>query len=190
MSVFVAPALLDAQEPGPPAIPAVIPPDSLREGASPGGAFLRSLVIPGWGHLATDSPTRGAFYFGVTGLNSYMLVKSSLRLTSARHMEAMWRDVAEQELIRAGVSDPDSLQTLVDEDERVLQAQSLVESREQQQEDWIAVGIFFLFLSAADAFVSAHLADFPQPLDLEAQPVGTEGRVEVGVRIPWNGPGG
>ena len=166
-------------------------PDGLAEGAvSPGGAFLRSIVLPGWGHLATGSPTRGAFYFGAASLNTYMVVKTRHRLNTARLGETLHRTAAEVRYQAEGVMDPDSLLALVDADPKVQEAAGLVGSREQQLEDWIAWGVFMLLLGGADAYVSAHLADFPQPLGLEAAPVGRDGRVELGISVGWNGPGG
>jgi len=57
-----------------------------------------------------------------------------------------------------------------------------VASREDQQEDWAALGIFLLFFAGADAFVSAHLADFPTPITIDAAPL-PGGRVEVSVGV-------
>lgn len=165
-----------------------VPPDSVQ-GVSPGGAFLRSLVLPGWGHLVTGSPTRGGFYFGSAAFNGYMLYKTQVRITTARDIEQMQRDAVTRELVEQGVS-PDSIPDLVDQDPRVEDAVALLDAREQQMEDWIAWSVFMVLLGGADAFVSAHLKDFPEPLSIEARPVGTGGRVEVGVSLPYRGPGG
>ena len=43
----------------------------------------------------------------------------------------------------------------------------LVDAREQQREDWIAWSLFWLLASGVDAFVNAHLADFPAAIELE-----------------------
>jgi hypothetical protein len=58
----------------------------------------------------------------------------------------------------------------------------LEEARKRQREDWTALSIFLMLISGVDAFVSAHLQDFPTPLEIEARPVGG-GRIEVGARI-------
>jgi hypothetical protein len=75
----------------------------------------------------------------------------------------------------------------VEEDPRVQEAQELRDTRSQQVQDWAALGIFILLLSGADAFVSAHLMEFPEPLTLEVLP---ENRLLVGIRLPVQGPGG
>ncbi|NNM33613.1 MAG: hypothetical protein HKO53_11140 [Gemmatimonadetes bacterium] len=51
----------------------------------------------------------------------------------------------------------------------------------------MAVTIFFLLVSGVDAFVSAHLQGFPEPLTVGATHDG-EG-LEVGLRIPVGFPG-
>lgn len=172
----------------PPASPSPLAADS-ASGVSPGGAFLRSLFVPGWGHLVTGSPTRGGFYFGSGIFNGYMLFKTQVRVTAATDADALKRREVEAELIRDGV-DPDSISDLVDQDPRVEETGALVEAREQQMEDWIAWTVFMVLLGGADAFVSAHLSDFPAPLGIEARPVGVDGRVEVGISLGVQGPGG
>jgi hypothetical protein len=57
-----------------------------------------------------------------------------------------------------------------------------VSSREDQQEDLVAFGIFVLFLTGADAFVSAHLARFPAPIEVDAAGSPASG-MEVTVRV-------
>ncbi len=172
----------------PPASPSPIPADS-ASGVSPGGAFFRSILVPGWGHLVTGSPTRGGFYFGSAVFNSYMLFKTQVRVTAATEADALKRREVEADLIRDGM-DPDSIADLVDQDPRVQETGALVEVREQQMEDWIAWTVFMVLLGGADAFVSAHLSDFPAPLGIEARPVGLDGRVEVGISLGVQGPGG
>jgi hypothetical protein len=48
------------------------------------GAFVRSLVIPGWGQAAVDQPGRGAFYFAASSFTIFMVVKSQSELDAAR----------------------------------------------------------------------------------------------------------
>jgi hypothetical protein len=71
-------------------------------------------------------------------------------------------------------------------DRRLDNLRDLEDSRRQQREDWAALGIFLLLLSGADAYVSAHLQDFPAPIQIQAAPAGGA-RVEVGVRIELGG---
>lgn len=191
LAMACGPSLLRAQE-IPPAVPPAgaipLPPDS-ASGVSPGGAFLRSLLVPGWGHLVTGSPTRGGFYFASAAFNGYMLFKTQVRVRTGRQAEQIKRREVEAELIRAG-TDPDSIPGQVDADPRVQERVELVEAREQQMEDWIAWTAFMFLLGGADAYVSAHLAGFPEPLSIEARPVGMDGRVEFGVSLAVGGPGG
>ena len=74
----------------------------------------------------------------------------------------------------------------MDSDATLENMRDLADSRRQQREDWAALGIFLLLLSGADAYVSAHLQDFPAPIEIQATPVG-DGRVEVGFRIKVGG---
>ncbi len=59
-------------------------PDSLKPPVTPMGAFVRSLVIPGWGQAAVDQPGRGAFYFAAGAFTGFMVVKSQSELDAAR----------------------------------------------------------------------------------------------------------
>ena len=77
-----------------------------------------------------------------------------------------------------------------DVDGNMVSMAVLEDFREQQMEDWIAWTVFMVLLGGADAFVSAHLSDFPAPLGIEARPVGLDGRVEVGISLGVQGPGG
>ncbi len=51
---------------------------------SPMGAFVRSLVIPGWGQAAVEQPVRGAFYFTMEAGSLWMLLKTQSKLDAAR----------------------------------------------------------------------------------------------------------
>lgn len=154
---------------------------------SPGGAFLRSMAIPGWGHAAVGAYGRGGFYFAAESASGGMLVKSLLRREAAEEIVELRRQAAAARLRAEGREDPDSIRALVDQDAEVQEAEGLVEARSQQVEDWAALAIFLLFMGAADAFVSAHLQDFPEPLEVRSL---GEGRVEVKVSVPVGGGGG
>ncbi len=163
------------------------PGDTFRP-VGPGGAFWRSVLIPGWGHAAVGSYTRGAFYFGAASGTAYMLVKSISNRAAAGRARDLRGAAVEAQLRRSGTPE-DSIPLLRDEDEDYVAAQSLVDSRSQQVQDWAALGIFILLLSGADAFVSAHLMDFPEPLRVDVVPR-EPGRVEMRLGIPFRGPGG
>lgn len=59
----------------------------------------------------------------------------------------------------------------------------LLESKRQEREDWLVLLAFNHLLSALEAYVSAHLWDFPGDLHLQR---GTEG-VQAGLRLPLPG---
>lgn len=163
-----------------------VPPDSAAaRGPSTSGAFLRGVLLPGWGHAVSGSKTRGAFYFSAETLAGWMLFKTWRRLGAARDQVGLLEAELAAALAARGVTDLAEVEAALDEHERLLEARGLVDAREEQREDWIAAAIFALLVSGVDAFVSAHLKDFPEPLTIEGNPVG--GRVEVGVRVPLGG---
>lgn len=154
------------------------------EGVTPGGAFLRSVVVPGWGHASIGSYLRGGFYLAAQGGTSWMLLRVRSRLASATARVEVLEEVETARLALAGIVDPVIVEDSLAANEEVADRRSLVRARQQQREDWLALGIFLILLGGADAYVSAHLKDFP------AEPVfnATEdGRVEVGMRIPVGG---
>lgn len=165
-----------------PVIPQAASQDSLRMGPSPGGAFLRGVLLPGWGHTASGSLSRGAFYFGVESASVWMLFKTVRKLGAVRDRVDFWETQVTARLMASGVTDPVLIAEGVDADPDVARTRNLAAGREEQREDWLAASIFFLLLSGVDAFVSAHLQDFPEPLTVGTGPTG-EG-LEVGMRIP------
>jgi hypothetical protein len=152
-------------------------------GVSPSGAFLRAVAVPGWGHAAIGSSTRAGFYFFLQATAAYGLIRTRKRITEVRTRADFREATLRHDLAAQGVTEPTAISAALDGDEMFEDLSALTESRLQQQEDWAAMGIFLLFLSGADAYVSAHLKNFPTPLEFEAAPVG-DGRMEVGIRIP------
>lgn len=150
---------------------------------SPRGAFLRSALIPGWGHAAVGAQGRGAFYFFVEAVSGFMIVKTQSRLNLARNRVSMRESVLTARILESGVEDLLEIEELLAEDEVLEDLRGLEEARGDQREDWVALGIFFLFLGGADAYVSAHLTDFPGAVEINAT---STGRVEVGVSLPVN----
>lgn len=60
-----------------------------------------------------------------------------------------------------------------------------VDSKKQQQQDWLVLLGLNHLLSAMEAYVSAHLWDFPGDLSIQAAPNGgVSGSVSVPVRLP------
>ncbi|HEX2191052.1 MAG TPA: DUF5683 domain-containing protein, partial [Longimicrobiaceae bacterium] len=138
---------------------AAAPADSVR-GVSPRGAFLRSLVLPGWGQSAVGSPGRGAVYFALETASLWMVYKSQRKLHYARRNQSYLREIGELE-----------------EDQQT----GLVNSREEQMEDWITLSGFLLLFNAADAFVAAHLVDFDERIGVVP---GRTGGAELRVTLP------
>jgi hypothetical protein len=150
---------------------------------SPGGAFWRALLIPGWGHAAIGSYTRGGVYFGAQAATLYAYASTRVRLTEANRSLTFREDLLRRELANEGVTDPEEIQSRLEGDAVYSELQLLVDSRESQQEDLLAFSIFLVLLSSADAYVSAHLARFPDPLDVEAAP-SPWGGIDLALRLP------
>jgi len=177
-------AAQDAPPPAPTPPPTQVPAQQLLEplSVSPGGAFLRAVLVPGWGHVAIGSYTRGGFYFAFEAITAYTFFRTRARLSDARERAALRESVVRTRLAAAGVTDVDEIETALDADATLGGFRDLVDSRKGQQEDLVAFGIFLLFLSGADAYVSAHLGRFPEPIQVGVTPVASD-RAEVSLRI-------
>jgi hypothetical protein len=162
-----------AQDPVPPADSARAPlvvrgdtvpvPDSLQR-ISPRGAFLRSLILPGWGQSELGAPGRGGVYFALEAGSLWMFAKSARKLDEALEFQRVGRETGELR--------PD-------------QIHPLVRDRQNQREDWLTLSIFWLFFSGADAFVAAHLQDFDVHVNAVPRPGGA---LEIQATIPVGGP--
>ncbi len=146
------------------------------------GAFIRGVVLPGWGHTVSGATGRGAFYFGAESLASWMLFKTWRRLDAAREQASLLEGRRTAELEARGITDLDEIEQALADDEEIARLRGLVSAREDQREDWLAPVIFIMLVSGVDAFVSAHLQDFPQPLTIEGDP--STGRIEARIRVP------
>lgn len=142
--------------------PPAVQPDSARR-ITPKGAFVRSLVFPGWGQSAIGSPGRGAVYFALEAGSVWMTLKSRQKLHYARE-RARW----EEELSTAPPTDRP-------------RENPLVGARQNQVEDWLTLSGFLLLFNAADAFVAAHLADFDRHIGTAP---GRAGGVEIQASVP------
>jgi len=58
------------------------------------------------------------------------------------------------------------------------------EAKLQEREDWITIMVFNHLMSGLEAYVAAHLYDFPGDLELQALP---QGGMRVGVTLPLGG---
>lgn len=168
---------------------------------TPGGAFLRSVLVPGWGHAVTESYGRAGFYVAAQAGSLWMLVQTVGRHGLAKDALRVEREVARQRALASiepvdPPMDPedkeareeyaaylDQVTAAIDSDPDVERGTALVDSRDQQVEDWAALSIFLVLLSATDAFVASHLADYPDPLSLDVRP-GASGGAEVSVSVP------
>jgi hypothetical protein len=172
---------LDAQVVQPPVAAPQAPTPPL--GVSPRGAMVRAMLLPGWGHAAIGSYSRGGFYVAIESLTAYTFLRTRARLSDARDRAALRESFLRAGLAAGGVTDPVAVDAALAGDAPLQGLESLVASREDQQEDLVAFGIFVVFLTGADAFVSAHLARFPAPIDVSAAP-SPDGGVELGIRVP------
>ena len=109
----------------------------------PMGAFVRSLLLPGWGQAVTGRHVAGAVFATWEGVSAMMTLKARSEFRYLR--EAGSVNVA---------------------------------AKRQEVQDWLVLWIFNHLFSGAEAFVSAHLQDFPKELKVRAFPGG------VGVSLP------
>jgi hypothetical protein len=114
---------------------------------SPGGAFRRSLLFPGWGQAATGRHTTGALFVAWEGTTMMMTLKAQ--------QEANY-------LKRIGASG--------------------LKLKRQEVQDWMVLWIFNHLFSGAEAYVSAHLQDFPKDLHVQSFPGG------IGISVPLRRP--
>jgi hypothetical protein len=170
-----------AQQPQPTPPPAVQAQPPLR--VSPRGAMVRAMVVPGWGHAAIGAYSRGAFYVALESLTAYTLLRTRSRLTDARERADFRESFIRASLAQEGVTDPEVVETRLGDDDVLTGLRDLASSRENQQEDLVAFGIFVLFLTGADAFVSAHLARFPTPIEVDVAGDPDAG-MEIRVSVP------
>lgn len=138
--------------------------DTVPGGITPRGAFLRSLVIPGWGQSELGAPGRGGVYFTLEAGSLWMLLKSHRKLGEARERQRVAQETGQ---LDPTATDP------------------LVRDRQNQREDWLTLSIFWLFFSGADAFVTAHLQDFDVHVNAVPRPGGA---LELQASIPLGGP--
>lgn len=116
-----------------------------RPPISPTGAFLRSLVLPGWGQSRLNRNLTGGLFIAFEAVAAAMVWKSQWQLEFARTRNLY------------------------------------VRSHTQEREDWIVLLLFNHLMAAAEAYVSAHLYDFPAALNWR---VLSGGRAGVGVTVP------
>ena len=162
-----------------------VDPDPFLPGqVTPLGAFLRAVAVPGWGHASVGAHGRGGFYVTTQAVTGYMLVRTRSRLHAAEELRGLREAAIRADLAATGVTDEILVQAALEGDDGWASAERLAATRQQQFEDWLAVGIFAVLLGGADALVSAHLQNFP---NVSLTPVTDEGRVEFRVSVPVGG---
>ena len=149
---------------------------------TPGGAFLRAVLVPGWGHVSIGANARAGVYFAIESAVAYGIIRTRRRISEVASRMNFRETLLHEELVTQGITDPNQIESALKSDATLADLKSLGESRSDQQEDLVAFGLFLLFLSGADAFVSAHLKDFPDPIAIEGGPT-NDGRLEIGLRL-------
>ena len=149
---------------------------------SPGGAFLRAVLVPGWGHVSIGANARAGAYFAIESAVAYGIIRTRRRISEAASRSNFRELLLREDLTTKGITDPNQIENALESDATLADLKSLGESRSDQQEDLVAFGLFLLFLSGADAFVSAHLKDFPDPIAIEGGPT-NDGRLEIGLKL-------
>jgi hypothetical protein len=150
-------------------------------GISPRGAFLRGLALPGWGHAKVGSYSRGGFYIAAQSATGFMLFKTQSRHSRVRNRLDLLESVERARLEAEGVTNPAAVEDALGQNPLVADLRALEEVRNEQREDWIALGVFLVLLSGVDAYVSAHLSNFPVPVEIGAP---AKGGIEVGFSLP------
>ena len=145
---------------------------------SPRGAFIRSMVVPGWGQSAFGSYFRGGVFFAGWAGNWFMNFRNQVRLANAESRYDLRAGQLREALI-ASAPNPDSIiellettdlmETTVRADSAGNDLRKLVRAREQQREDWIAWTVFWILASGVDGYVTAHLADFPATIAVDPE---------------------
>lgn len=177
------------------AIPDSVPADTIpRESNAPRSAFIKSLILPGWGQFSIGEPVRGTFWVAVQGSSYYMLVKTLGRLSEAKDRYGNYRAASRLAVLERMETDT-VLRKALENDELAFDAEvhkdtltaaalDLVESRTRHRQDWITYTLFFTMLDGLDAYVAAHLKDFPASITTEVDP---ERRVSLRVEVPITG---
>jgi hypothetical protein len=158
----------------------VIPP---RAPISPRAAFVRSLFLPGYGQAGLER-SMSAGVFALTEVIAIGMTRKSQRdLREARRAPAdstvltFQRDPATGAL----VLDPETGQP-IPASFTISDMAGRVRARKTHLEDWIAVLLFNHLFAAADAYVAAHLWDFPARVNASVSP---EREARVGASIAW-----
>lgn len=181
-----------AQQAPAPIQPQTVTEDTVRRGIKPGTAFMRSVLIPGWGQFSVGAKGRGALFVALQASSYFMLGKTLSKISDARDVEderiALVSDsirvlMAADTMLDRILQDPELFNAAVDTTETIEDIRRLIDSRKEQRQDWVAYTIFFTLASGVDAFVAAHLADFPATITTRPAPTGGM-NIQVGIPFP------
>jgi hypothetical protein len=150
-------------------LPNSIPDSLLRPPITPKAAFLRSLLLPGWGQSSLRRSTAATLFSAAEIGALYMVGKSRADLQRAKALRA---------LDSMTVGDP-ALGEAVTRIPAVTIG--LVNARKLHLEDWLAVWAFNHLLAGADAYVAANLWDLPARVSITHTPAGPG----LGAQIRW-----
>jgi hypothetical protein len=110
-----------------------------------------------------------------------MIYKTHTRISRTRAQLTMREEVVTARQLALGETDPEKIESALSEDPVVEDLRSLEITRQEQREDWIALGLFFMLIGGVDGYVSAHLQDFPVAVVIEPNP---DRGMELGFSLP------
>lgn len=164
--------------------------DTLARGVSPGAAFVRSLIIPGWGQYSVGAKKRAGVFFALQSASYYMLVKTLNKLGDAQDYEetrvgevedSLRARMAADTAFNRRLSVDTVFQQHLNADSALVDVRRLIDSRKEQRQDWIAYTLFTTLASGLDAYIAAHLADFPAAISARPRP---DGSTQLRVTVP------
>jgi hypothetical protein len=123
-----------------------------RPPVGPGGAFLRSVIVPGLGQVVLGRKVTAVVFVAFEAATVSMALRAHNQVKQAR-----LTDVS-----------PDS---------------ALVVEKKRAREDWLVLVGFNHLLAGLEAYVAAHLWDFPADLRLRALPGGIGAAATIPFRI-------
>jgi hypothetical protein len=134
-------------------------------------AFIRALIVPGWGHFSIGANRRGAVFVALQGTSWFMLTKTLSKLHTAQNERKGFEKTATDSLnalmasdtvIARQLSDTVAFNNALAANATVARSRRLVSARQDQRQDWITYTLFFTMAGAVDAYVAANLRDFPK----------------------------
>lgn len=152
VAVFPAEA---QQAPEPDRRPPAAPADSLRAPVQPLPAFFRSLVIPGWGQAVLDRKLTGGLFIIWEAVTVSMTLKAAREVRHLERVEGFPERQDESPLLR---------------------------SKRSEREDWLVLLIFNHLFAGLEAYVGAHLWDFPRDVQVRVIP-GSSGGAGAGLTV-------